>query len=88
MVTKPYTYPPVSINIAPKEHDCQNDTQANEKEQMRKASHSIIERRRREKINELTQTLATLVPGCQQRDGLHPTRGMYAQAHTHVHMRL
>ena len=70
MVTGPYTYPPVAINIAPKGYHCQ----INEKEQMRKASHNIIERRRREKINELTQTLATLVPACQQRDGLHPTR--------------
>ena len=74
MVTGPYTYPPVAINIAPKGYHCQNNAQLNEKEQMRKASHNIIERRRREKINELTQTLATLVPACQQRDGLHPTR--------------
>lgn len=74
LVTGPYTYPPVAINIAPKGYHCQNNAQINEKEQMRKASHNIIERRRREKINELTQTLATLVPACQQRDGLHPTR--------------
>ena len=74
MVTGPYTYPPVAINIAPKGYHCQSNAQINEKEQMRKASHNIIERRRREKINELTQTLATLVPACQQRDGLHPTR--------------
>ena len=74
LVTGPYTYPPVAINIAPKGYHCQNNAQVNEKEQMRKASHNIIERRRREKINELTQTLATLVPACQQRDGLHPTR--------------
>ena len=74
LVTGPYTYPPVSINIAPKPYHCPNSAQVNEKEQMRKASHNIIERRRREKINELTQTLATLVPACQQRDGLHPTR--------------
>lgn len=74
MVTGPYTYPPVAINIAPKGYHFQNNAQVNEKEQMRKASHNIIERRRREKINELTQTLAALVPACQQRDGLHPTR--------------
>jgi len=74
VVTGPYTYPPVAISIAPKGYHCPNNTQINEKEQMRKASHNIIERRRREKINELTQTLATLVPACQQRDGLHPTR--------------
>ena len=74
MVTGPYTYPPVAINIAPKGYHCQSNVQVNEKEQMRKASHNIIERRRREKINELTQTLATLVPACQQRDGLHPTK--------------
>ena len=74
LVTGPYTYPPVAINIAPKGYHCQTNAQVNEKEQMRKASHNIIERRRREKINELTQTLATLVPACQQRDGLHPTR--------------
>lgn len=74
LVTGPYSYPPVAINIAPKGYHCQNNAQINEKEQMRKASHNIIERRRREKINELTQTLATLVPACQQRDGLHPTR--------------
>lgn len=74
IVTGPYKYPPVPISIAPKEYHCQTNTQVNEKEQLRKASHNIIERRRREKINELTQTLATLVPDCQQRDGLHPAR--------------
>lgn len=74
VVTGAYSYSPVAINIAPKGYHCQNNAQVNEKEQMRKASHNIIERRRREKINELTQTLATLVPACQQRDGLHPTR--------------
>ena len=72
VLTGPYTYPPVAI--APKAYHCQQTKQVNEKEQMRKASHNIIERRRREKINELTQTLATMVPACQQRDGLHPTR--------------
>ena len=77
MVTGPYTYPPVAINIAPKGYRYQSNAQINEKEQMRKASHNIIERRRREKINELTQTLAALVPACQQRDGLHPTRVCY-----------
>lgn len=74
MVTKPFMFPPVAFNIAPKVYHCQNNVQLDEKEQMRKASHNIIERKRREKINELTQTLATLVPACQQRDGLHPTR--------------
>ena len=74
VVTGPYSYPPVAINIAPKGYHYQDNAHINEKEQMRKASHNIIERRRREKINELTQTLATLVPACQQRDGLHPTR--------------
>jgi len=72
VLTGPYTYPPVAI--APKAYHLQHPKQVNEKEQMRKASHNIIERRRREKINELTQTLATMVPACQQRDGLHPTR--------------
>jgi len=72
VLTGPYTYPPVAI--APKAYHCQQTKHVNEKEQMRKASHNIIERRRREKINELTQTLATMVPACQQRDGLHPSR--------------
>jgi len=73
VLTGPYTYPQVAI--APKAaYHCQQTKQVNEKEQMRKASHNIIERRRREKINELTQTLATMVPACQQRDGLHPSR--------------
>ncbi|KAJ3099323.1 hypothetical protein HDU96_010744, partial [Phlyctochytrium bullatum] len=42
-----------------------------ERELLRKVSHSAIERRRRERINDKIMTLKRLVPACAGRDNLH-----------------
>ncbi|KAJ3096352.1 hypothetical protein HDU96_000792, partial [Phlyctochytrium bullatum] len=42
-----------------------------EKDALRRVSHSAIERRRREKINDKIMQLRTLVPSCANQSGLH-----------------
>jgi hypothetical protein len=39
-----------------------------QKEYVRKQTHNEVERRRRDRINELIKTLAEIVPGCQKKD--------------------
>ncbi|KAI8880195.1 HLH-domain-containing protein [Backusella circina FSU 941] len=46
-------------------------TTADEREQARKVSHSAIERRRRERINDKIMQLKDLIPSCAERDNLH-----------------
>ncbi|KAJ3121825.1 hypothetical protein HK098_003339 [Nowakowskiella sp. JEL0407] len=45
--------------------------QKREKEIQRKISHSAIERRRRERINDKIDQIRALIPACANRDGLH-----------------
>lgn len=46
-------------------------TTADQREQARKISHSAIERRRRERINDKIVQLKDLIPSCADRDNLH-----------------
>ncbi|KAI8068769.1 Myc-type, basic helix-loop-helix domain-containing protein [Thamnidium elegans] len=46
-------------------------TTADQREQARKVSHSAIERRRRERINDKIIQLKELIPACQDRENLH-----------------
>jgi Helix-loop-helix DNA-binding domain len=48
-----------------------HETTADQREQLRKVSHSAIERRRREKINTKIQQLRQLIPSCADQDHLH-----------------
>ncbi|KAL5499638.1 hypothetical protein EMCRGX_G011090 [Ephydatia muelleri] len=45
-----------------------DDLVRQDRDQIRKATHNEVERRRRDRINELIKTLAQLVPGCQKKD--------------------
>jgi hypothetical protein len=49
----------------------QSGTTADQREQARKVSHSAIERRRRERINDKIIQLKELIPSCSDRDNLH-----------------
>ncbi|KAL0081457.1 Myc-type, basic helix-loop-helix domain-containing protein, partial [Phycomyces blakesleeanus] len=44
---------------------------ADQREQARKVSHSAIERRRRERINDKILQLKELIPSCAEQDQLH-----------------
>ncbi|KAF7731750.1 hypothetical protein EC973_008264 [Apophysomyces ossiformis] len=46
-------------------------TTADQREQARKVSHSAIERRRRERINDKILQLKQLIPSCADQDNLH-----------------
>ncbi|KAI9025208.1 hypothetical protein CLU79DRAFT_744563 [Phycomyces nitens] len=46
-------------------------TTADQREQARKVSHSAIERRRRERINDKILQLKELIPSCAEQDQLH-----------------
>ncbi|KAG0172944.1 hypothetical protein DFQ28_008500 [Apophysomyces sp. BC1034] len=46
-------------------------TTADQREQARKVSHSAIERRRRERINDKIVQLKQLIPSCADQDNLH-----------------
>ncbi|KAI8328291.1 hypothetical protein BD560DRAFT_417380 [Blakeslea trispora] len=48
-----------------------NTTTADQREQARKMSHSAIERRRRERINDKILQLKELIPSCADRHNLH-----------------
>ena len=54
--------------IAPKLQSGDSDPIRQDRDQIRKATHNEVERRRRDRINELIKTLAQLVPGCQKKD--------------------
>ncbi|KAI8339690.1 hypothetical protein BC941DRAFT_421185 [Chlamydoabsidia padenii] len=62
--SSPYTfYHPYQLSPPP--------TTAHEREQARKVSHSAIERRRRERINDKIMQLKQLIPTCANQDNLH-----------------
>ncbi|KAI9340957.1 Myc-type, basic helix-loop-helix domain-containing protein, partial [Pilaira anomala] len=44
---------------------------ADEREKARKVSHSAIERRRRERINDKIMQLKQLIPSCAEQENLH-----------------
>ncbi|CAO3609066.1 unnamed protein product [Mucor fragilis] len=48
-----------------------SNSTADQREQARKVSHSAIERRRRERINDKILQLKDLIPSCADRDNLH-----------------
>ncbi|KAI8638360.1 hypothetical protein BD408DRAFT_352019 [Parasitella parasitica] len=48
-----------------------SNSTADQREQARKISHSAIERRRREKINDKILQLRDLIPSCAERENLH-----------------
>jgi hypothetical protein len=60
-----------SITPAPIGGGGRHETTADQREQLRKVSHSAIERRRREKINIKIQQLRQLIPSCADQDHLH-----------------
>ncbi|CEG64098.1 hypothetical protein RMATCC62417_01133 [Rhizopus microsporus] len=68
-----YTYHPyqVSPQLHPGRHNSISSTTADEREQARKISHSAIERRRRERINDKIAQLKQLIPSCADRHNLH-----------------
>ncbi|CAJ0927219.1 14040_t:CDS:2 [Entrophospora sp. SA101] len=45
--------------------------QSDQREMARKASHSQIERRRRERINDKIMQLRELIPGCSEQENMH-----------------
>ncbi|CAO0799187.1 unnamed protein product [Mucor circinelloides] len=48
-----------------------SNSTADQREQARKVSHSAIERRRRERINDKILQLKDLIPSCSERENLH-----------------
>ncbi|KAG2192513.1 hypothetical protein INT46_008455 [Mucor plumbeus] len=67
--------PPVSPVHFGIRHDSVSSTASNstadQREQARKVSHSAIERRRRERINDKILQLKDLIPSCSDRENLH-----------------
>ncbi|KAG2186770.1 hypothetical protein INT44_002996 [Umbelopsis vinacea] len=82
---QPYSYPtymmpngsmssfPVVSQMSPplQPSGGRQETTADQREQLRKVSHSAIERRRREKTNTKIQQLRQLIPSCADQDHLH-----------------
>lgn len=80
-----YNYFPYPIQVSPQLHPTAppvspirnnsvssvGSTTADQREQARKVSHSAIERRRREKINDKILQLKDLIPACVDRENLH-----------------
>jgi hypothetical protein len=52
-------------------HTAPAPTTADQREQARKVSHSAIERRRRERINDKIMQLKQLIPTCADQENLH-----------------
>lgn len=76
--TSSSTQHPNSANLGPYQVSSRHNstssqlgTTADIREQARKISHSAIERRRREKINDKIFQLKELIPSCSDRDNLH-----------------
>lgn len=67
MYYHPYAVPATSPTSTPQ----QQCTTADEREQARKVSHSAIERRRRERINDKIVQLRQLIPSCADQEHLH-----------------
>lgn len=67
--------PPASPIPFGMRHDSVSSTTSNstadQREQARKVSHSAIERRRRERINDKILQLKDLIPSCSDRENLH-----------------
>jgi hypothetical protein len=79
-----FNYYPYPMQVSPQLHptatsstsrhnstSSQSGTTADQREQARKVSHSAIERRRRERINDKIFQLKELIPSCSDRDNLH-----------------
>ncbi|KAG2208452.1 hypothetical protein INT47_010148 [Mucor saturninus] len=77
-----YNYFPYPVQMSPQLHPTTtvrnnsvsstgSSTTADQREQARKVSHSAIERRRREKINDKILQLKDLIPACTDRENLH-----------------
>lgn len=73
MSTFPVVSPQLHASITPTHigNSGRHETTADQREQLRKVSHSAIERRRREKINTKIQQLRQLIPSCADQDHLH-----------------
>lgn len=67
----PQMSPPLHPSITSSSIGGRRGTTADQREQLRKVSHSAIERRRREKINVKIQQLRQLIPSCADQDHLH-----------------
>ncbi|KAJ2962497.1 hypothetical protein NQZ79_g2317 [Umbelopsis isabellina] len=67
----PQMSPPLHPTITSSPTGGRRGTTADQREQLRKVSHSAIERRRREKINVKIQQLRQLIPSCADQDHLH-----------------
>ncbi|KAG2172248.1 hypothetical protein INT43_004789 [Umbelopsis isabellina] len=67
----PHMSPPLHPSITSSPTGGRRGTTADQREQLRKVSHSAIERRRREKINVKIQQLRQLIPSCADQDHLH-----------------
>jgi hypothetical protein len=67
----PQMSPPLHQSITSSPVGGRRGTTADQREQLRKVSHSAIERRRREKINVKIQQLRQLIPSCADQDHLH-----------------
>jgi hypothetical protein len=63
-----YQHPPVHSQANP---STANLSTAHQREQARKVSHSAIERRRRERINDKIMQLKQLIPTCAGQENLH-----------------
>ncbi|KAI8994700.1 hypothetical protein BDB01DRAFT_846712 [Pilobolus umbonatus] len=63
----PNPYSPITAPTTPS----LSPSTADQREQARKVSHSAIERRRREKINDKILQLKQLIPSCSDRENLH-----------------
>ncbi|CAO3632434.1 unnamed protein product [Cunninghamella blakesleeana] len=63
------TATPITIATGPTTSS--NMTTADQREQARKVSHSAIERRRRERINDKIMQLKHLIPTCANQENLH-----------------
>ncbi|OAD06811.1 helix-loop-helix DNA-binding domain-containing transcription factor [Mucor lusitanicus CBS 277.49] len=73
--TAPVSAPPLSPVPFGIRHNSVSSTTSNstadQREQARKVSHSAIERRRRERINDKILQLKDLIPSCSDRENLH-----------------
>jgi hypothetical protein len=66
----PVAFHPMGVSVRQNSLTSTTST-ADEREQARKVSHSAIERRRRERINDKILQLRDLIPACSERDNLH-----------------
>lgn len=67
----PVAFHPLGVPVRHNSISSTTTSTADEREQARKVSHSAIERRRREKINDKILQLRDLIPACSERENLH-----------------